>query len=104
LTWTIDQKNQVLRVTASDSALVPTVLQLEGRETSTGHRTIESGTGMTLNYDVSGTFTGGQSGGTSSVGLRGFAPWGIISSDWLGYAGSTSGSSGGTKAIRLDSA
>jgi outer membrane usher protein len=104
VTWTIDQKNQVLNVTASDSALLPTVFQLGGRETSTGRRTIESGTGMTLNYDVAGTFTGGRSGGTGSVDLRTFAPWGIISSDWLGYAGTASGSTGATKAIRLDSA
>jgi outer membrane usher protein len=104
LTWTIDQKNQILRVTAADSALVPTVFQPGGSEASSGRRTIESGTGMTLNYDVAGTFASGQNGGTGSVDLRSFAPWGIVSSDWLGFAGNASGSTGATKATRLDSA
>ncbi len=104
LTFTIDQKNQILRVTAADSALLPTLLQPGGSERSPGRRTIESGTGMTLNYDVAGTFASGQNGATGSMGLRSFAPWGIVSSDWLGFTGATSGSTGATKATRLDSA
>jgi outer membrane usher protein len=104
LTWTIDQKNQILRVTASDSALLPTLLQPVGREAPTGRRVIESGTGMTLNYDVAGTFASGQTGASASADLRSFAPWGIVSSDWLGFAGASSGSNGATRAIRLDSA
>ncbi len=104
LTWTIDQKNQILRVTASDSALLPTLLLPTGREMPTGRRTIESGTGMTLNYDVASTFASGQTGATGSADLRSFAPWGIVNSDWLGFAGAASGGSGATKAIRLDSA
>jgi outer membrane usher protein len=104
LTWTIDQKNQILRVTASDSALLPTLLLPAGRETPAGRRTIESGTGMTLNYDVAGTFASGQNGATGSADLRSFAPWGIVNSDWLGFAGAASGGSGATRAIRLDSA
>jgi outer membrane usher protein len=104
VTWTIDEKNQILLVTATDSALVPSLLQLEGRETTGGRRTIESGSGMTLNYDIEGTFGSGESGATGSIDLRSFAPWGIANSDWLGYAGPTSGNSGGTRAIRLDSA
>jgi outer membrane usher protein len=104
VTWTIDQKNQILLVTAADSALVPSLLQLEGSETTGGRRTIESGSGMTLNYDVEGTFTGGKSGADGSFDLRSFAPWGIANSDWLGYAGPASGNNGGTRAIRLDSA
>ena len=59
---------------------------------------------MTLNYDVVGTFASGQTGATGSLDLRSFAPWGIVSSDWLGFAGAASGGSGATKAIRLDSA
>jgi outer membrane usher protein len=104
LTWTIDQKNQILRVTASDSALIPTLLQVENRETATGRRVIESGTGLTLNYDVAGTFTGSKTGASGSTDLRSFAPWGIVNSDWLGYAGSASGGNGKTRAVRLDSA
>lgn len=104
LTWTIDQKNQILRVTASDSALLPTVLQLGGKESASDHRTIESGTGMTLNYDVAGTFAGGQTGGTGSADLRAFSPWGVASSGWLGLASTISGGSGTARAVRLDTA
>jgi len=104
LTWSIDQKNQILLVTASDSALLPTVLQPAEREASTGRREIESGTGVTLNDDIVGTFASGQNGASGSVELRGFSPKGVVSSEWLGYAGATSGGSGTNTAIRLDSA
>ena len=104
LTWTIDQKSQILNVKASDSALIPTLLQPEGREAPGGRRTIESGSGVTLNYDVAGTFASGQSGATGSTDLRAFSPWGIASSGWLGYAGAAAGINSSTKAVRLDSA
>jgi outer membrane usher protein len=104
LTWSIDQKNQVLRVTASDSALLPTVLQPEGREGLGGRRVIESGTGMTLNYDLIGTYASGQTSATGSLDLRAFSSKGVLSSDWLAYAGAASSGSGTNKAIRLDSA
>ena len=100
----LDEKNQVLRVTASDSALLPTLLQPMGREPAGGSREIESGTGVTLNYDSVGTFTGDQKGGSGSMEMRAFSPWGILSSEWLGFAGANSSASGSAKAIRLDSA
>ena len=103
LTWTIDQKNQILNITASDSALLPTLLQPEGREAVTGRRTIESGTGMTLNYDIAGTYASGKTGATGSVDLRSFSTWGIVNSDWLGFAGAASSGAGTNTAIRLDS-
>ena len=65
---------------------------------------IESGTGVTLNYDTVGTFSSGQRGGSGSFEMRAFSPWGILSSEWLGYAGATPGPSGANTAIRLDSA
>ena len=104
LTWVLDEKNQVLEVTASDSALTPTVLMPFGREDAGGHRVIDSGTGMTLNYDTVGTYTGGRTGGTGSFEARAFSPWGILSSQWLGYAGATPSAIGHNTAIRLDSA
>ncbi|HUD21277.1 MAG TPA: fimbria/pilus outer membrane usher protein, partial [Acidobacteriaceae bacterium] len=104
LTWILDQKNQVLQVTASDSALLPTLLQPIGGEGAGGRRVIESGTGVTLNYDTVGTFSGGQKGGTGSMEMRAFSPRGIVSSEWLVYAGATPSASGKTAAIRLDSA
>jgi outer membrane usher protein len=104
LTWILDEKNQVLQVTASDSALLPTVLRPFGREETGERRVIESGTGVTLNYDTVGTFTGGQKGGTGSLETRAFSPWGILSSEWLAYAGATPSAVGSNTAIRLDSA
>jgi len=104
VTWSIDQKNLILRVTASDEALLPTLLQLEGREEQEGPRLIESGTGVTLNDDIVGTFTNGQNGASGSADLRIFSPKGILSSNWLGYVGAVSSGSGTNKAVRLDSA
>lgn len=104
LVWTLDRKNLVLRVTVGDSGRLPTTLQPMGRNAIEGRREIESGTGLTLNYDTVGTFTGNQAGGSGSMELRAFSPWGILSSEWLGNAGATSSTSGATKAIRLDSA
>ena len=105
LTWKLDQKNLELLITISDSGLVPTLLQPSGTETAGGRRVIESGTGMTLNYDTVGTFGSGQTtSGTGSMDLVAFSPWGILSSNWLAYAGATSGPTGANTAIRLDSA
>jgi outer membrane usher protein len=105
LAWTLDQKNLELLVTISDSGLVPTLLQPSGTETAAGRRVIESGTGMTLNYDTVGTFGSGQTtSGTGSMDLVAFSPWGILSSNWLAYAGGTAGPTGKNTAIRLDSA
>ena len=103
LTWSIDQKSQQLIIIATDVLLLPTLLQVDGRESPFGRRVIETGTGITLNYDIVGTSTGGQAGASGLLDLRAFSPWGIVSSGWLGYAGATSSGSGKNIAIRLDS-
>jgi outer membrane usher protein len=104
ITFSIDQKNQILRVTAIDSALLPTVLLPGAQEALGGKRVIESGTGVTLNYDLAGTYVNGESGGTGSLGFQAFSPKGVLSSNWLVYAGAAPGPSGTNIAIRLDSA
>ncbi len=104
LTWSIDQRNQALLITAGSSSLLPTLLMPNRKEGSQSSRVIESGTGLTLNYDVAGTLAGGQNGATASLDLRGFSAWGIVSSDWLAYAGAALDSSGKNREIRLDSA
>lgn len=98
LTWKIDQPRQVLELTVSPARLSSTAWQVNPWNI---RRKIESGMGITLNYDAVGTFTGGQAGGTSSFDLRSFSPWGILSSDWLTTEGAASGQS---PAIRLDAA
>jgi outer membrane usher protein len=104
LSWRIDQKTQDLYVTIADRQLLPALLQPPGRGANAGRRTIESGTGATLNYDIADTYANGQSGATGSLDLRVFSPRGIVSSDWLAYAGAASSGSGPNTAIRLDSA
>ncbi len=75
-TWSLNQKTQELLVTVSDSRLLPTILQPYGRERPEGRRVIESGTGVTLNYDTVDTFVNGQTRATGSLDLRAFSPWG----------------------------
>jgi outer membrane usher protein len=103
LTWSIDQRNQVLHIVTSDLSLLPMRRLSNGKEEQVGARVIESGTGVTLNYDIAGTLASGQNGADASLDLRSFSPWGVVSSNWLAYVGATSGSSGKNTAIRLDS-
>lgn len=98
LKWKIDQAKQALHLTASVERLLPTTVQIRPWDI---RRTIESGTGATLNYDAVGTFTNGQAGGTTSLDLRFFSSAGIANSDWLTYEGV---SSARNTAVRLDSA
>ena len=104
VTYSIDQKKQMLLITASDSALLPTQLLPEGIGEAKGQRVIESGTGLTLNYDIAGTYASGQTGATGSFDMRAFTPEGIVSSDWLAFGGAVTSASGTNTAIRLDSA
>lgn len=103
LIWSIDPKTQELIITATDARLLPTLLQVGDREGPAGHRVIETGTGVTLNYDIVGSLTGGEGGASGFLELRAFSPRGIVSSGWLAYAGATSSGSGKNTAIRLDS-
>ena len=103
LTWRIDEKTQTVYITTSNDRLIPVQLQLNANERATGRRVIESGTGVTLNYDTVGTFAKGRSGGSGALDMRVFSPWGVLSSDWLAYAGATSIGARTNTAIRLDS-
>jgi outer membrane usher protein len=103
LRWIYDQENQIVKITAGAGAFLPQVLQPAKWAVSEGHRRIESGTGLTVNYDVVSTFASGQASATGSFDMRAFSPYGILSSGWLGYAGSSSGGpDSGTRVVRLD--
>jgi outer membrane usher protein len=102
LSWKIDEETQLLNITASNSALVPTLLLPQ--EEQAGRRKIESGKGITLNHDIIGTYAGGKATASGSFDLRAFSPWGVTSSDWLVNAGSASIGTASNTAIRLDSA
>ena len=104
VTYSIDEKKQILLITASDTALLPTLLLPEGIGEARGHRVIESGTGVTLNYDLVGTYANGESGGSGTLGFQAFSAKGVLSSNWLAYAGAATSAAGSNTAIRLDSA
>ncbi len=104
VTYSIDLKGQIARIKASDSALIPTLLLPEGIGEAKGHRVIESGSGLTLNYDIAGTYTSGKTSATGSFDMRAFTPKGIVNSDWLAYGGAATSASGTNTAVRLDSA
>jgi outer membrane usher protein len=104
LSWNIDSSDQVLRVTVSDNERLPTRLgpDVSGRQQD--HRDIESGNGVTLNYDVVGTLADSASGVTAGLDMRAFSPFGIVSSGLLAYGGAIHSPSTGENFVRLDSA
>jgi outer membrane usher protein len=99
----LDQKTQTLYVKVPINDLLPAVLQLNEGERPAGPRTIESGTGVTLNYDIVGTFAGGHNGSSGSLDLIAFSPKGVISSGMLVRAGAVPSGTGTGAVIRLDS-
>jgi outer membrane usher protein len=99
----LDQKTQTLYVKLPVSRLLPTVLHLDGSERPVGPRKIESGTGMTLNYDIVGTYAGGHKGTSGSLGLVAFSPRGVASSGLLVRTGAVQSGTGTSMVIRLDS-
>jgi outer membrane usher protein len=104
LSWNIDSSDQVLRITVNDNERLPTRLgpDLSGRPRD--HRVVESGTGVTLNYDVVGNFADSGNGVSAGLDTRAFSPFGIASSGWLAYGGATHSPSANSDFIRLDSA
>jgi outer membrane usher protein len=104
LTWRLDQNTQTLYVRAPNDRLLPTVLLLDESERPTGRRAIESGTGVTLNYDIVGTFAGSHNGATGALDLVAFSPRGVASSGLLVRAGAVPSGTGTSMAIRLNSA
>ncbi|MES2390276.1 MAG: fimbria/pilus outer membrane usher protein [Acidobacteriota bacterium] len=98
----LDQKNQELYLTVSDSHLLPAIVHLNGDTPPLERRVVESGTGLTMNYDVAGTHVGRDNGGVGSLDLRAFSPWGIVSSQWLAYAGASTPHGADAAAVRLD--
>jgi outer membrane usher protein len=99
----LDQKTQTLYVKIPVSRLLPTVMHLDGSERPVGPRKIESGTGMTLNYDIVGTYAGGHKGTSGSLDLVAFSPRGVASSGLLVRTGAVQSGTGKSMVIRLDS-
>jgi len=101
LTWKLDEATQTLYVSAGFRLLLPTLLQ--ARAGLESNIPVESGTGLTLNYDVVGTRTSGSNVGSGAFDLRAFSPWGVVSSGLLSYLGPpTSASASPYSVVRLD--
>lgn len=81
----VDMASQIVDITATDGWLQPASLRVGSPAGAA--IPVESGTGATLNYDISAlsSAAGGGSGGL--FGLRGFAPYGVASSTWLAFTG-----------------
>lgn len=100
----LDLPRQAIYLTVADDLLTRTVLRTGGEPLHSGK--LESGTGMALDYDLTGSVTSGRGSAAGRLDLRAFSPWGIASSGFLIYANSStnSGSTGvaATSVIRLD--
>ncbi len=99
--YRLDQPAGALFVTAKDAGLAPTQLQVAGRTAPGGP--VVSGTGATLNYDLSDQLDRRMNTGTGQFDLRAFSPWGVASSGALAYAGAGPRGPGTNEVVRLDS-
>jgi outer membrane usher protein len=102
LTLRLDQAGQKLYVTAGNSELLPTLLPPFPVTGSGSNIPVESGFGITVNYDIAGTFVGKENIGTGQLDMRVFSPWGVLSSGLLAYAGGGPQGPGTYSTVRLD--
>ena len=101
LTYRLDMPTQTLFVTADNSLLLPALL---GAKHPTDQKIlVESGAGLSLNYDVIGSHSGSDNLLNGSFDLRAFSQYGVLSSGLLAYKQASSISSGQYRAVRLDS-
>lgn len=100
----LDLPRQAIYLTVADNLLIRRILQT-GNETQHSGK-LESGTGMAVDYDLTGSITNGRASAAGRLNLRAFSPWGIASSGFLLYAnnGGSAGSSlmRPTSVIRLE--
>ncbi len=101
LSFRIDQPTQTLYVTAADDDLLPQ--SLNAAAIPDGAYKVESGTGLTLNYDLFGNSAGGGFSGSGLFDARAFSPWGVLSSGLLAYSNGYSTYASNNSVIRLDS-
>jgi outer membrane usher protein len=101
LSWRIDQDTQTLHVVARDDSLLPALLKVGGM--GRGDAAIESGTGATLDYDITQSSAAGRPSTSALFEARAFSPWGVVSSSALGYVGMSPRGPDTNAAIRLDS-
>jgi outer membrane usher protein len=101
----LDEPSQTLYVTAGNDALLPKLLQARQGRSDNDKIPVESGTGASLNYDVVASRTGTDNLATGTFDLRGFSPYGVLSSGLLAYRDpGYDGTPGPYTTVRLDSA
>lgn len=79
----LDLPRQAIYLTVTDALLIRTVLRNGGEPVPVDR--VESGTGMVLDYDLTGSLSGGHPSAAGRLDLRGFSPWGTVSSGFLVY-------------------
>jgi outer membrane usher protein len=99
VTWRMDYATQTVFVTAKTSELLPTLLSPDAGATE---GPVQSGTGVTINYDLSGSSSNGVRVASGLVGVTGFSPWGVLSTNLLGYVNGGPRGLGSNSLIRLD--
>lgn len=73
LSWRLDQATQTLHVEAGNDHLLPALLRVAD---SLPAAAVESGLGAALDYDINGTFAGGQRVVSGAFDARALSPWG----------------------------
>jgi len=94
----LDPSTQTLTIAAGTDALRPELLRIGSAPAR--HIAVQSGTGATLDYDITTTSGSGQNAGSGQFGLRAFSPLGVASSAWLAFHGARA--YGLPPTIRLD--
>ena len=98
----LDPSAQAVRFAARDGQLLPN--RLGAGPAAGAGAPLESGTGATLNYEVSDTLADGRDFASGLFDLRLFSPWGVASTAFLAYAGDNPAApTRQSSAIRLDS-
>lgn len=103
LTWRLDQTTQTLFVTVPVERLVPQLLETD-TPTLLASETVESGTGVTLNYDLVGIASQASTAINGLIELRAFSPFGIVNASFLGFSSDDAGARPRFRAVRLDTA
>lgn len=97
----IDTANQVLKLTATSSSLIPAQLNVADQPPPDAYA--PSATGFTLDYDLSALGDGNENALGALVNLRVFAPWGVISTGVLSNVGAQPESGRANTIVRLES-
>jgi len=101
LVWKLEPSTQTLSVSVGNEWLKPQRL-----DTGTGSKVeaaVESGLGVTLNYEVDSSNAGGRDVTNGQFDLRAFSPWGVVNTGLLATSGAAYASPDAKAVVRLDS-